>query len=73
LSYSREHETESDKIGVEYSSKIGYDAHQMADFFGTLKKISEKSGQTIPTFQSTHPDPGDQAKQSGEAGHAISG
>jgi predicted Zn-dependent protease len=59
LSYSREHETESDKIGVEYSSKIGYDAHQMADFFGTLKKISEKSGQTIPTFQSTHPDPGD--------------
>jgi predicted Zn-dependent protease len=48
LSYSREHETESDKIGVEYSSKIGYDAHQMADFFGTLKKISEKSGQTIP-------------------------
>lgn len=59
LSYSREHETESDKIGVDYSSKIGYDAHQMADFFGTLKKISEKSGQTIPTFQSTHPDPGD--------------
>ncbi|MCE7067339.1 M48 family metalloprotease [Dyadobacter sp. CY326] len=58
LSYSREHETESDKIGVEYSSKIGYDAHQMADFFGTLKKISEKAGQTIPTFQSTHPDPG---------------
>lgn len=59
LSYSREHETESDKIGVEYSSKIGYDAHQMADFFGTLKKISEKGGQSIPTFQSTHPDPGD--------------
>ncbi|KQS32865.1 M48 family metalloprotease [Dyadobacter sp. Leaf189] len=59
LSYSREHETESDKIGVEYSSKIGYDAKEMADFFGTLKKISEKAGQTIPTFQSTHPDPGD--------------
>lgn len=58
LSYSRDHETESDKIGVEYSSKIGYDAHEMADFFGTLKKISEKAGQTIPTFQSTHPDPG---------------
>jgi len=43
---------------VEYSSKIGYDAHQMADFFGTLKKISSKSGASIPTFQSTHPDPG---------------
>lgn len=59
LSYSRDHETESDKIGVDYSSKIGYDAKEMADFFGTLKKISEKAGQSIPTFQSTHPDPGD--------------
>lgn len=59
LSYSRDHETESDKIGVGYSSKIGYDAVEMADFFGTLKKISDKSGASIPTFQSTHPDPGD--------------
>ncbi|PWJ60076.1 putative Zn-dependent protease [Dyadobacter jejuensis] len=59
LSYSREHETESDGIGVQYSSKIGYDAHEMAHFFGTLKKLSDKSGQSIPTFQSTHPDPGD--------------
>lgn len=63
LSYSRDHETESDKIGVGYSSKIGYDAHEMADFFGTLKRISEKSGQSIPTFQSTHPDPGDRQKK----------
>ncbi len=59
LSYSRAHETESDEIGVSYSSKIGYDAKEMADFFGTLKRLSEKSGQSIPTFQSTHPDPGD--------------
>ena len=66
LSYSRDHETESDKIGVDYSSKIGYDAHEMADFFGTLKKISEKSGQSIPTFQSTHPDPGGRQKKVGE-------
>jgi predicted Zn-dependent protease len=63
LSYSRAHETEADEIGVKYSSKIGYDAHQMADFFGTLKRISEKSGQSIPTFQSTHPDPGDRKKK----------
>jgi predicted Zn-dependent protease len=58
LKYSRDHESESDKLGVEYSSKIGYDAHQMADFFGTLKRISENSGQVIPQFMSTHPDPG---------------
>ncbi|QJW92135.1 M48 family metalloprotease [Spirosoma taeanense] len=58
LSYSRDHESESDKIGVEYSSKIGYDAHQMANFFATIKRISDNAGQAIPTFLSTHPDPG---------------
>jgi predicted Zn-dependent protease len=59
LGYSRAHESESDQIGVVYSSKIGYDAKQMAQFFGTIKRISDKSGQQIPTFMSTHPDPGD--------------
>jgi predicted Zn-dependent protease len=58
LKYSRDHESESDKLGVDYSSKIGYDAREMADFFGTLKRLSEKSGQAIPEFMSTHPDPG---------------
>lgn len=58
LKYSRDHESESDKLGVEYSSKIGYDAHQMANFFGTLKRISDNAGQAIPQFMSTHPDPG---------------
>ena len=58
LKNSRDHESESDKLGVEYSTKIGYDAHQMAGFFKTLKKLSPKDG-AIPTFLSTHPDPED--------------
>ena len=58
LKYSRDHESESDKIGVEYSSKIGYDAKQMANFFATIKRISDNAGQAVPTFLSTHPDPG---------------
>lgn len=58
LRYSRTHESESDKLGVEYSSKIGYDANQMANFFGTMKRITDNSGQSIPEFLSTHPDPG---------------
>lgn len=63
LKFSRDHETESDGLGVEYSGKIGYDARQMATFFGTLRRIGEKSGQDIPTFLSTHPDPGDREKK----------
>lgn len=58
LKNSRDHETESDKLGVEYSTKIGYDARQMSEFFMTLKKLGGEDG-AIPTFLSTHPDPGD--------------
>jgi predicted Zn-dependent protease len=58
LSFSRAQESESDMLGVEYSTKLGYDAHKMAGFFRTLKRMSEGSGQSLPSFLSTHPDPG---------------
>ena len=57
LKYGRNHESESDKLGVEYSTEIGYDANKMANFFFTLNRMREKAGVNIPTFQSTHPDP----------------
>ena len=58
LKYSRDNESQSDKLGVEYSTEIGYNSHYMAGFFKTLQKLSGESG-AIPTFMSTHPDPGD--------------
>ena len=55
---ARDNESESDQLGVEYSTKIGYDAHYMADFFETLNRKREESGAgEIPTFLSTHPHP----------------
>lgn len=57
LKYSRDDESESDKLGVEYAAKTNYAAAEGADFFTTLKRLSEQSGQSIPTWQSTHPDP----------------
>ena len=59
LKNSRDHESESDKLGVEYSTQVGYDAHHMANFFQTLKRKQVEAGVNIPTWQSTHPDPGD--------------
>jgi predicted Zn-dependent protease len=60
LKFGRDAEREADRLGVEYSSKIGYDAMQMANFFQTLQRQSEASGsQELPTFLSTHPNPGD--------------
>ena len=58
LKYSRNHESQADQIGVDYSSKIGYDANEMADFFATIKRIQDNSGSSIPNIMSTHPDPG---------------
>ncbi|HSV87385.1 MAG TPA: M48 family metalloprotease [Bacteroidales bacterium] len=60
LQYSRNDEREADRLGVEYSTKLGYDASRFADFFQLLVQM-ELEGKTggIPTFLSTHPDPGD--------------
>jgi predicted Zn-dependent protease len=63
LKFSRDNESQSDELGVEYSSKIGYDAKHMADFFGTLDKLSGSAEGRLPTFLSTHPDPGERNKK----------
>jgi predicted Zn-dependent protease len=61
LSYSRDDERESDKLGVEYAAMSNYDAADGAGFFSALERISEQSGQSIPTWQSSHPDPSERA------------
>lgn len=59
LSYSRDAERESDRLGVEYAAMAGYDAAEGADFFTSLKRISAAAGQRIPNHLSSHPDPGE--------------
>jgi len=60
LKFGRDAERESDKLGVEYSTKIGYDATEMADFFTTLERQGQASGSSeLPSFLSTHPNPGE--------------
>jgi len=64
LKFGRDDETQSDELGVEYSTKIGYDANEMAGFFSTLKRLSTQAGaDAIPTFMSTHPDPADRNRK----------
>lgn len=60
LSFSRDDERQADALGCEYSSKMGYDGTKMADFFNVLNKMNMAHSQGgVPTFLSTHPDPGD--------------
>lgn len=58
LKFGRDAERQSDKLGVEYSTKIGYDAQEMAEFFHTLDRKADEGGASpVPAFLSTHPDP----------------
>ena len=56
LKFGRDAERQSDELGVEYSTRIGYDAAEMAGFFNTLERKSGGASQ-IPDFLSTHPSP----------------
>jgi len=51
LSFGRDDEREADKLGVEYSSRIGYNATEMAGFFETLERKGAGTGsEEIPEF-----------------------
>jgi predicted Zn-dependent protease len=55
LSYSRAHEQEADRVGIEMLASAGYNPNDMADFFETLLKASKFNQHSIPEFLLTHP------------------
>jgi len=64
LKFGRDAESQSDKLGVEYSTKISYDAQEMAGFFQTLDRLQGQSGrEEVPDFLSTHPNPADREEK----------
>lgn len=60
LSFSRDNERQADNLGVEYSSKGGWDSNHMANFFVTLERLNPESASSgLPAWFSTHPNPPD--------------
>jgi predicted Zn-dependent protease len=60
LRFSRDDERQSDVLGVEYSTIVGYDAREMSNFFHTLDRMQSQSEQGgLPDWFSTHPNPAD--------------
>jgi predicted Zn-dependent protease len=59
LKYGRDDENQADELGIQYATKAGYDPREIPSTYAMLKRIGERSGQRLPTFLSTHPDPGD--------------
>jgi len=54
LKFSRKHETEADRMSVEYLCDTDYPADGASGFF---EKIEAQGGQRVPEFLSTHPNP----------------
>jgi predicted Zn-dependent protease len=59
LKYSRDHERQSDQLGIQYMAAAGYDPAQMSRFFTVFEGLQESQGQAIPNWLSSHPAPPD--------------
>lgn len=64
LKYSRDAESEADRVGAKIMYEADYDPRAMAQFFEKLAAESPAGG---PQFLSDHPDPGNRAAQVMEA------
>ena len=58
MSYSRDHEEESDRHGMRYAADAGYHPAGVIGVMQMLKNFSDEQGGGPPEFLSTHPDPG---------------
>jgi predicted Zn-dependent protease len=66
LKYSRDDETQADELGVRYATASGYDPREIPGTYRTLQRIAERAGQSLPSYMSTHPDPGQRQERTTE-------
>ena len=57
INFTRSHEAEADRVGVENLAEAGFDPRSMPIFFGRLQTASRYYGQKVPEILKTHPAP----------------
>jgi predicted Zn-dependent protease len=65
LKFSRDHERQSDTLGLRYALRAGYDVREMPKVFAVLKRVSEQGeagGGKLPSWLATHPDPAERVQ-----------
>ncbi|MEM9398795.1 MAG: M48 family metallopeptidase [Verrucomicrobiota bacterium] len=55
LPYSRSHEYEADRFGMNYMAKAGYNPAEAIELWKRMQAYSRKNGGKPPEFMSTHP------------------
>lgn len=55
LTFSRSHEQEADRVGLELLANAGFDPRMMPSFFDVLQKHNRTVGSSAPEFLRTHP------------------
>jgi predicted Zn-dependent protease len=71
LQYSRDAEREADELGIRYMTRAGYDPRGMPRFMSILDRLSARADGALPTWLSTHPDPGERAETTREMARPI--
>lgn len=55
INFTRTHEKEADRVGIQILAKAGFDPHDMANFFERLQASTRFYGGHVPEFLRTHP------------------
>ncbi len=64
LKFGRDDERQSDDLGFRYMTRAGYDPREMVEVFEMLGRVTEAAGGSgIPSWLSTHPDPGERRER----------
>ena len=72
LKFGRDDEREADDLGLRYMTRGSYDPNEMPKVFNTLGRVSaSRGGGDIPSWLSTHPDPGNRADRIAERTAAL--
>lgn len=63
LKFSRDAETQADRVGTRMMGETGYDPRELAHFFELLQSQSRRNPGAVERFLSDHPSPGDRIQK----------
>jgi predicted Zn-dependent protease len=73
LKYGRDDERESDRLGMEYAARGGWDPAGVPAFLATLARIDALGQRGVPNWLSTHPEPAERVVEAQPVAAKLSG